>query len=71
MIQSILSFTCISQNHSSVTMFINCVFTSRRTYLPSINILACSQAETVFENMNLSPLLPESLKRDKIELICL
>ena len=28
--------------------------THRRTYLPSINTLACSIAETVLENMNLS-----------------
>ena len=40
---------------SSVTMFINIVFTTpRRTYLPSINILACSKP--ALENMNLSDL---------------
>ena len=51
--------------------------TPRRTYLPSINNLACSKAcsiacsiEPVLENMNPSYLCPESLKHDKIKTMC-
>ena len=46
--------------------------TPRRTYLPSINTVACSKTEIepVLENMNLLP-GAESLTRDKIKIICL
>ena len=47
--------------------------TPRRTYLPSINTLAYSKAEIYSMCLKYEPLLPctESLKRDKIETICL
>ena len=47
--------------------------THRRTYLPNINTLACSNAEIEAVLENYEPLLPcvDSLKRDKFKTICL
>ena len=44
----------------------------RRTYLPNINTLACSKAEIEPVLEKYEPLQPcaDSLKRDKIKIIC-